>query len=57
MFTSTLDAECGTVTKCELLVPDCSSAYTGDNLVIEESTGKITSKQDTDAGWTDTVCV
>jgi len=56
-FTNQFVTECGAINKCALLTPDCSSAYKGDNLVIEELTGKVTAKQNVDAGWTDIVCV
>jgi hypothetical protein len=50
-------SECGAITSTILLAQGCSSPYTLDNLAIDSSTGEITMKQNTDAGFTETVCV
>ena len=35
----------------------CGSAYTAGRLIMNSSTGKITAKQNEDAGYTETVCI
>jgi len=50
-------ADCGAITSCALYENDCIASYTKGNLVIDSSTGKVTAKQNVDAGYTDTVCV
>ena len=56
-FTNQYSFQCGPVTSCSIKVKGCGSAYGGTNLVINSADGQITSKQNVDAGWTETVCV
>jgi len=49
--------KCGAVTSCSIKVQGCGSNYSGSNLVITSSTGRITSKQNVDAGFIETVCI
>jgi hypothetical protein len=48
---------CGAITSCSIKVQGCGSAYSGSNLIINSSTGKITAKQNVDAGFVETVCI
>ena len=56
-FNNPYFSECGAITSTILLAQGCSSSYTSDNLAIDSSTGEITMKQNTDSGFTETVCV
>lgn len=56
-FTNQNSGHCGTIKNCLLLQNGCTSPYSGDKLVITTSTGKVESKQNEDAGYTETVCV
>jgi hypothetical protein len=55
-FTNQYNFQCGPVTSCSIKVQGCGSAYGGSNLVIN-SAGLITSNQNVDAGFIETVCV
>jgi len=56
-FTNSDSATCGAVASCAIKVSGCGSAYTGTNLVINASTGKLEAKQNVQAGYDDTVCI
>jgi len=56
-FTNQFEPQCGAINWCALYENDCNTTYTKGNLVIDETTGKVTAKQNVDAGWTDIVCV
>jgi len=59
-FTNPFVTQCGAITSCALYENDCIEPYTKGNLVIDSTNGrvgKVTAKQNIDAGYTDTVCV
>lgn len=57
-FTNTHLDDCGVINKCSLLKQGCiTGAYTDGNIVIDATSGKISAKQNINAGHTQTVCI
>lgn len=57
-FTNPDEASCGAVSSCTIKHPGCGAAYTTGNLVMSSTVvGRVWAKQNTDLGWTDTVCI
>ena len=56
-FTNPFSADCGAITINSLFEVGGNSPYTGGNLIIDSSTGEITAKQNTDAGFIETICI
>jgi hypothetical protein len=48
---------CQAITSCEIKAAGCSAGYGDGNLAITANTGVVTSKQNVDAGFADTVCI
>jgi hypothetical protein len=56
-FTNYHSYLCGAINSCTLKNVGCGTAYTAGNLVIDATSGEITTKQNVDAGYEDIVCV
>jgi hypothetical protein len=56
-FRNDHSALCNAINSCEIKAAGCSGAYANTNLAITANTGVVTSKQNVDAGFVDTVCI